>query len=95
MQKVILYEYKKGTSTVVTPKKPIGIEYSISPYVRLVADEGKVLTNGGEPTTVIDVLDETGWQEIEYTFDFELYEGLTEEQIEYIKAGKILMGEDV
>ena len=95
MQKITLYEYKDSVSKVVTPNKPTGVNYSISPYTRLVADEGKVLTNGGEPTTVIDVLDETGWQEIEYTFDSELYDGLTGEQIEYIKAGKILMGEDV
>lgn len=84
-----------GLTTVITPFIPENVEYETSPYVRLIADEGKALTNGGEPTTVIDVLDEAGWQEIEYTFDSELYEGLTEEQVEYIKAGKILMGEDV
>lgn len=93
MQIVELYRIdRKDGSTTVTPIKQEGIEPSL---VRLVADEGMALTDGETFTTVIDVLDETGWQEIEYTFESELYDGLTEEQIEYIKAGKILMGEDV
>lgn len=95
MQKVTLYRYSDKNSTVVTPVKPTDIDYTISPYTRLVADEGMTLTDGETTATVIDTLEPSLWTEIEAPIESDkIYENLTEEQAEYIKAGKILIGEE-
>lgn len=94
MQTLTLYKYKERKSTIVTPTVPTGVEYTTSEYVRLVADEGMALTDGETTATVIDTLEPSLWTEIEAPDTDKIYENLTEEQAEYIKAGKILMGEE-
>ena len=63
MQKINLYRYKGEGGTVDTLVK-LPMEYE--EMYRLVADEGKVLTNGDVITTVIDipVADLEKWSEI-------------------------------
>lgn len=64
MQVVNLYKYlREDGGTTTSPTKPEGIEYSI--ICRLIADEGKAVTNDGTNWyTCIDVQDSAGWYEI-------------------------------
>ena len=63
MQTITLYKYKRADGgTTVSPNKPSG-EYT--EMYRLVADEGKVLTNGKDATTCADVESVEGWSEID------------------------------
>jgi hypothetical protein len=63
MQIINLYKYERADGgTTVSPNKPEG-EYT--EMYRLIADEGKVLTNGEIITPCIDVESVDGWQEID------------------------------
>lgn len=67
MQTVILYRYKRtygGYS--VSPNRPQG-EYDTR--VRLIADEGKALTNGNVVTQCTDTESTDGWTEIDAPVD--------------------------
>lgn len=64
MQTIILYKYIRADGGVtVSPIKP-DCEYT--EMYRLVADEGKVLTQDGvDTTTCIDVESVEGWYEVD------------------------------
>lgn len=64
MQAIKLYRYNRADGGVtISPVKPDG-EYT--EMVRLVADEGKVLTQNGESiTTCIDTDTADGWYEVD------------------------------
>lgn len=63
MQIIPLYKYKREDGgTTVSPTKPNG-EYT--EMYRLVADEGKTLTNGEIITPCVDVESVEGWSEID------------------------------
>ena len=63
MQTIALYKYRREDGGVtVSPIKP-DVEYT--EMYRLVADEGKVLTNGETLTTCADVESADGWSEID------------------------------
>ena len=63
MQIIPLYRYERdGGGITVSPIKPNG-EYT--EMYRLVADEGKALTNGTIITSCIDVESVEGWSEID------------------------------
>lgn len=63
MQIIKLYKYTRiGGGTTISPIMPDG-EYT--EMVRLVADEGKVLTNDGENfTSCVDTENPDGWYEV-------------------------------
>ena len=64
MQIIKLYKYiREDGGTTVSPKKP-DCEYA--EMVRLVADEGKLLTNGEIETPCIDTDTADGWMEVDY-----------------------------
>lgn len=62
MQIITLYKYERdGGGITVSPEKPD------KPYTlmyRIVADEGKILTNGETMTPCVDVDSTDGWDEI-------------------------------
>ena len=63
MQVITLYKYvRKDGGTTVTPKKPKGEYTEMS---RLIADEGKLLSNGDIVTSCVDVESVDGWQEVD------------------------------
>lgn len=63
MRTIILYKYKRQDGGVtVSPVKPDG-EYT--EMCRLIADEGKALTNGEEVASCVDVETVDGWNEID------------------------------
>lgn len=63
MQVVTIYKYvRKDGGTTVSPKKPKGEYTEMS---RLIADEGKLLTNGDIETSCVDVESVDGWQEVD------------------------------
>lgn len=64
MQTINLYRYVRADGGVtVSPVKPDG-EYT--EMVRLVADDGKMLTNDGEHLTgCVDVITADGWYEVD------------------------------
>lgn len=63
MRNITLYRYKRdGGGITVSPNKPN------KPYTtlhRLVADEGKVITDGETVTSCVDVYTTEGWREID------------------------------
>lgn len=64
MQIIKLYRYVRPDGGVtISPNKP-DVEYT--EMVRLVADDGKILTNGSEETSCLDIVNPDGWQEIDY-----------------------------
>ena len=66
MQKIILYRYRRSDGgTTIGPNQPEqGTEYTT--LFRVIADEGKLLTDGTDFTTpCIDVDDIEGWYEID------------------------------
>ena len=66
-----LYRFLREDGGVTeSPDKPDGAEYTIR--YRLIASEGKLLTDGTMETYCIDVDSADGWSEIE---DPEKYEG--------------------
>ena len=63
MQTITLYKYERADGgTTVSPIKP---ECEYTEKYRLVADEGKLLTNGDVVTSCIDVESIDGWYEID------------------------------
>lgn len=63
MKTIKLYRYtREGGGVTVSPEKP-DVEYQ--ECVRLVADEGKLLTNGDIETSCIDTDSADGWWEID------------------------------
>ena len=65
MQVINLYKYiRENGGVTVSPNKP-NVEYT--EMYRLVADEGKILTNGEIVTSCVDVETIEGWNEIEAT----------------------------
>lgn len=86
MQTIPLYRYIRpdgGVSVSVT--KP-DTEYAYR--YRLIADDGKAITDGTITTTCIDVETANGWTEIEAPEeDIDL-----NNESQYAEAGKILMG---
>lgn len=63
MQTITLYRYTRPDGGIsVSPIKP-NVEYT--EMVRLVADEGKALTDGTNTTTCTDVSSAEGWTEID------------------------------
>lgn len=63
MQIVKLYRYERECGGItVTPEKPDNV-YTL--LYRLVADEGKVLTDGKIVTACVDVESAEGWTEID------------------------------
>ena len=67
MIKKILYRYEReGGGVTVSTEKPTG-EYTEA--LRLIADDGKLLTLDGEKLCAgIDVDDPTGWYEVDDPF---------------------------
>lgn len=64
MQTVILYRYKRAdVGYSVSPKMPEGVAYETR--VRLIADEGKALTDGKIVTGCTDAESADGWTEID------------------------------
>lgn len=69
MQTITLYRYTRPDGGIsVSPIKP-NVEYT--EMVRLVADEGKALTDGTNTTTCIDVSSAEGWTEIDAPKDIQ------------------------
>lgn len=64
-QPVNLYRYHRADGGVtVSPVKPEGVEYTMK--LRLIADDGKVLTRDGvETTPCCDVDSVDGWYEVD------------------------------
>lgn len=63
MQTVILYRYKRADGGYsVSPNRPEG-EYETR--VRLIADDGKALTDGNVVTQCTDAESSDGWTEID------------------------------
>ena len=70
MQTVILYRYKRADGGYsVSPNMPQG-EYDTK--VRLIADDGKALTDGNVVTQCTDTDSADGWMEIDATVDEEI-----------------------
>ena len=58
-----LYRYEEGGGVSISPRMPAeGVSYTTE-WKRLVADEGKVLTNGEAQVTVIDTTNPDEWSE--------------------------------
>lgn len=85
MQKVTIYRYTRADGGITaSPVAPTdGIAYDIR--YRLIADDGKVLTNGTSTTACVDAASSTGWAEIDDP-------GETSETEEKAEAFDILMG---
>lgn len=67
MQIITLYRYTRPDGGIsVSPIKP-NVEYT--EMVRLIADEGKALTDGTNTTTCTDVSSAEGWTEIDASKD--------------------------
>lgn len=63
MQTITLYKYtRENGGTTVSPIKP---ECEHTEMVRLVADDGKILTNGEVVTSCVDTDTAEGWWEID------------------------------
>ncbi|MBR4930759.1 MAG: hypothetical protein IKZ00_08180 [Bacteroidaceae bacterium] len=82
-----LYRYGRKTGKItVSPIKP-DCEYET--LYRLIADEGKILTNGETEACCVDVESSDGWTEVEAPEEPEM-----DENEAYAEAGKILLGVD-
>lgn len=69
MQTITLYRYTRPDGGIsVSPIKP-NVEYT--EMVRLIADEGKALTDGINTTMCIDVSSAEGWTEIDAPKDIQ------------------------
>lgn len=63
MQIIPLYKYERADGgTTVSPNRP---DANFTKMYRLVADEGKALTNGDIITPCVDVESTDGWNEID------------------------------
>ena len=69
MQTITLYRYTRPDGGIsVSPIKP-NVKYT--EMVRLIADEGKALTDGTNTTMCIDVSSAEGWTEIDAPKDIQ------------------------
>ena len=69
MQTITLYRYTRPDGGIsVSPIKP-NVKYT--EMVRLIADEGKALTDGTNTTTCTDVSSAEGWTEIDAPKDIQ------------------------
>lgn len=77
MQRITLYKYTRTDGgTTVSPVKP-DCEYTEE--VRLVADEGKALTNGETVTACVDTDSAEGWTEIDAPEETETTDSLIQD----------------
>lgn len=85
MQTIILYKYSREDGGVtVSPVKP---DCDCQELVRLIADEGKLLTNGKDETPCIDTDSADGWWEIEAPPETDEPEGEDEATVaDYVAA---------
>lgn len=91
MQKITLYKYARADGgTTVSPIKP-DCEYT--EMYRLIADEGKVLTDGEITTTCTDTTEPSKWQEVDEPTEEE--GEIPEGHISDTEALKIITGETV
>jgi hypothetical protein len=68
MQVILLYKYiREDGGVTVSPIKP-DCEYT--EMNRIIADEGKILTNGSTETYCTDVESADGWYEIDDTTEY-------------------------
>lgn len=89
MQKITLYKYARADGGMtVSPNKP-DVEYT--EMYRLIADEGKVLTDGKTRTACTDTADVVKWQEVDAPDKPEIPDG----HISDTEALKIITGETV
>lgn len=66
MQTRMLYRYVRSDGGItVSPTKP---DAESDTMIRLVADEGMILTDGISYTYCVDLSDVTSWYEVEDTF---------------------------
>ena len=71
MQIIPLYKYKRADGGItVSPIKP---ECEYTEMYRLVADEGKALTDGETITSCTDTTEVDKWQEVDAPEEEELY----------------------
>lgn len=64
MQTITLYRYTRSDGGVTTsPVQPDGTTYKVR--YRLIADDGKAVTDGATVAGCIDVSDPDGWYEID------------------------------
>lgn len=69
MQTITLYRYTRPDGGIsVSPIKP-NVKYT--EMVRLIADDGKALTDGTNTTTCTDVSSAEGWTEIDAPKDIQ------------------------
>ena len=69
MQKIILYRYTRTDGGMTnSPVKP-DCDYTVR--YRLIADDGKILTNGTDTTYCVDVDRADCWTEIEIELELE------------------------
>ena len=73
MQTITLYKYTRADGGItISPKKP-DWECEYTEMYRLVADEGKALTQDGDNTfPCVDVKSTDGWYEVEVNEDGEI-----------------------
>ena len=87
MQTITLYRYTRPDGGVtISPTKPDAGDYGIK--YRLIADEGKLLTDGTTVAGCVDVESPEGWTET----DAPEGEGEMSDDTQYAEAGKILLG---
>lgn len=87
MQTITLYRYTRPDGGVSTsPIKPDAGDYSLK--YRLIADEGKLLTDGTTVAGCVDVESPEGWTETDAPEDGDVMS----EDAQYAEAGKILLG---
>ena len=68
MQSITLYRYHREDGGVTNSiSQPENIEYTLR--YRLIASEGKALTNGDQVFFCIDVDTADGWGEIDYNWE--------------------------
>ena len=91
MQVTTLYRYKRSDGgTTTSPVAPdAGVDYTTK--VRLIADEGKILSKDTITVSVIDTDTSEGWEEIDAPSTTEEYDSLTETE-EKAKAYDIITG---
>lgn len=86
MQIVPLYRYQRADGGVTTsPVMPEGTEYTMK--YRIIADEGKAVTDGTVTAACVDADSLEGWTEIDAPAEDE-----ADEDAQYAEAGRILMG---
>ena len=87
MQTITLYRYTRPDGGITTsPTKPDAGDYRLK--YRLIADEGKALTDGTIVTGCVDVESPEGWTET----DAPEYGDEMSKDAQYAEAGKILLG---